>query len=63
MRASVDELKNSIKAMNKDLANLSPGRLKLYKIPIDDEYELQEILGGLGSGRLLLGHHFLGKIR
>ena len=61
MKVSVGGLKNAIKAVHKELENLSPDRLKLYKIP-DDGSEVQEILGTLGSGQVLQGNDLLGKI-
>lgn len=63
MTARLGGLKNVIKAVyGEDFGNISPDRLKLYKIPIGDDAELQEILGALGSGQLLQGNEFLEKV-
>ena len=51
MNASVSGLKKTIKAVHSRLEEVSPDRLKLYKIP--DGSEVQEILGALGTGQLL----------
>lgn len=61
MKVSVGGLKNAIKAVHKELEDLSPDSLKLYKIP-DNETGVQEILGALGSGQVLQGNDLLGKI-
>ncbi|KAG8214294.1 hypothetical protein J3R82DRAFT_9243 [Butyriboletus roseoflavus] len=64
MNASVDDLKDAIKVAyhGGDLENVTPDRLKLYKISANEEAELREHLCSLGSGRLLQGHEWVERV-
>ncbi|KAG8215574.1 hypothetical protein J3R82DRAFT_7420 [Butyriboletus roseoflavus] len=60
----VDDLKDAIKVAyhGGDLENVTPDRLKLYKISANEEAELREHLCSLGSGRLLQGHEWVERV-
>lgn len=49
-------------AYGEDHHNLSPGRLKLYKISVNEEAMLRVRLGALGSGRLLQGSELVQSV-
>lgn len=60
MKATVDDLKNAIKAVNNEyFGELSPSSLDLYKISAYEEAQLHDNLGSPGSGQILLGNEVM----
>ncbi|KAI5986002.1 hypothetical protein EDC04DRAFT_2589995 [Pisolithus marmoratus] len=63
MSATVNGLKNSVKATySKNLDNLSPDLLELYKITVNDDDELRESVDNLESGQLLHGNQLVKEV-
>ncbi|KAI6006425.1 hypothetical protein EDC04DRAFT_2969244 [Pisolithus marmoratus] len=63
MKATVNGLKSSVKAAyGRGFDNLSPDRLKLYKITFNDDNELRESVDNLESGHLLHGNQLVKEV-
>ena len=61
--ACVNDIKNAIEAaFGKNLGGSSPDRLNLYKISVDEEDDIHENHGALGSGRRLLANELLKNV-
>ncbi|KAI6022656.1 hypothetical protein EDC04DRAFT_2936657, partial [Pisolithus marmoratus] len=63
MKATVNGLKSSVKAAyGGGFDNLSPDRLKLYKITFNDDDELRKSVDNLESGHLLHGNQLVKEV-